>query len=256
MQTIMVYSEAGGVSKTTTSVSLAMVAAEQGHKVVLIDLDPRATTTKWIGVEPVGKGLHVGAILASEDNTAGYLQELAVPSGWHDNLRVLPSATSVSNREKDVADHAELRLKTSIEGVDADLVIIDCPNRQGGPLTQAALNASDQVIYAARPDTEGLEGFEGAQNTVRKFNQARAAIGAPVTLREAGIVVSGIETIPTRITTATVQDFEATGLLLYPLIPSRVIVKEARRTGEWYGNYDKGAPVVEAYAQLLKKVLA
>lgn len=32
-----------------------------------------------------------------------------MPSGWHPNLRVIPSARNVSNREADRADHAELR---------------------------------------------------------------------------------------------------------------------------------------------------
>ncbi|MFC6853881.1 ParA family protein [Aquipuribacter hungaricus] len=56
--------------------SLAMVAAEEGRDVVLVDLDPRAASTKWTGVEPTSKGLHVGAILADED-----------PAGWADEAR-------------------------------------------------------------------------------------------------------------------------------------------------------------------------
>jgi chromosome partitioning protein len=61
MQKIMVYSESGGVSKTTTAVSLAMTAALEGKRTVLIDLDPRgAATRSAIGlaskptVHPVG----------------------------------------------------------------------------------------------------------------------------------------------------------------------------------------------------------
>lgn len=112
MQTIMVYSESGGVSKTTTAVSLAMVAAESGRNVLLIDLDPRAATTKWTNVKPREDGLDVGAILADED-PEGWADELAVTSHWTPNLRVLPSSRSVSNREKDSSDHLEIRLRTS-----------------------------------------------------------------------------------------------------------------------------------------------
>jgi len=250
----MVYSEAGGVSKTTTAVSLAMSAALQGKKVVLIDLDPRAAATAWLDIEPVGQGLHVGAILGNED-VAGYAQDLAVQSNWNPNLRVIPSARSVSNREADRTDHAELRLAESLEGLDADVVVIDCANRQGGPLTLSALNASDTVIYAAKPDTDGREGYAGARETVQKFIASREKIGAPVKLKEAGIVVSGIQTIPTRIAKVSIAELEETGLLLQPIVPHRVIVQEARGVHAWYGDYEKGEVVAAAYAELARKVI-
>lgn len=255
MQVVMVYSEAGGVSKTTTAVSLAMTGALNGKRVVLIDLDPRAAATKWLNVEPVGEGLHVGAILASEDDVTGAARELAVQSTWHENLRVIPSARSVSNRESDRQEYAELRLAASLNGLDADLVVIDCPNRQGGPLTLSALNAADTVVYAGKPDVDGFDGVAGARQSVAKFIAARTAIGAPVKLREAGIVLSGIETIPSRISKVTIAEFEDTGMLLYPIVPQRVIVKEMRFAHEWYGNFSKGDIVVESYSELAKKVL-
>jgi chromosome partitioning protein len=71
MQTVMVYSESGGVSKTTTAVAIAMIAAAQGRRTVLVDLDPRAASTKWLDVTPSSEGLHVGAILGDDD-----------PQGW------------------------------------------------------------------------------------------------------------------------------------------------------------------------------
>ena len=254
MQVLMVYSEAGGVSKTTTAVSLAMTAAAAGKRVVLIDLDPRAAATKWLDVEPSGEGLHVGAILAAEDSTEGWAEALAVPSGWHDNLRVIPSARSLSNREADRTDHAELRLAASLIDLEADLVVIDCPNRQGGPLILSALNAADTVVYAAKPDTDGYDGFIGARESVHKFIAARKMMRAPVNLVEAGVIVSGIENIPSNISKHTLSRFDEEGTLLYPIVPQRVIVKEMRETHQWYGLYTKGDPVAAAYAALAEQV--
>lgn len=57
--------------------------------------------------------------------------ELAVPSGWHPNLRVIPSARNVSNREADRIDHAKLPLLISLTGLQADVVVIDCPQPPG-----------------------------------------------------------------------------------------------------------------------------
>ena len=256
MKTVMVYSESGGVTKTTTAVSVAMVAALEGQRVVLVDLDPRAAATKWTDVAPAQDGLHVGAILADED-PVGWAAEVAVPTRWHERLRVIPSARSVSNREADRADHAELRLKRALEGLDADLVVIDCPNRQGGPLTLAALNASDRVVYAATASPDGVDGVDGARRTVTQFHQHRQHLGAPITLHEAGIVVGGVrETIMSRFAVASLGDLRELGEVLVPLIPDRAIVQEVRVAGEWYGNYRKGEPVVAAYTEITKKVLA
>ncbi|SDI70581.1 CobQ/CobB/MinD/ParA nucleotide binding domain-containing protein [Arthrobacter subterraneus] len=255
MQTLMVYSESGGATKTTTAVSLAAVTAAQGREVVLIDLDPRAASSKWLDAQPKEDGLHVGAILGDPD-PVGWAEELAVPTDWFPTLRCVPSARNVSNREADRADHAELRLKTSLEGIQADLVIIDCPNRQGGPLTLSALNAADTIVYAAAPTVDGADGVDGARRSVEQFKLSRRRIGAPDNLTEAGIVVGAVqETIMSRIAVTSIDELRDTGLLLTPLVPHRTIVQEMRLTHEWYGQYRKGAPVVAAYTQLAEQVI-
>lgn len=251
----MVYSESGGASKTTSAVSLAATAAAQGKRVLLVDLDPRAAATKWLGVTPQEDWQHVGAILGDE-NPEGWANDLSIQSDWMPTLRVIPSARSVSNREADRADHAELRLRTSLIGVEADLVVLDCPNRQGGPLTLAALNAADTVVYAATATTDGVDGVAGAQRSVQHFIRSREMIGAPASLTEAGIIVGAVqETIMSRIATASIDQLRETGILLTPLVPHRTIVQEMRLTQEWYGTYRKGAPVVDAYKELAGKIL-
>jgi len=255
MQTVMVYSESGGVSKTTTAVSIATIAAQEGLRTVLVDLDPRAASTKWLDVEPSADGLHVGAILG-DDDPVGWADDLAIATTWSANLRVVPSARSVSNREADRADHAELRLRTSLEGIAADLVVIDCPNRQGGPLTLSALNAADTVVYAATASSDGVDGVAGARRTVQQFRHSRERINAPVSLQEAGIVIGGVrETIMSRPAVASIDELRETGMLLVPLVPERAIVQEVRLTGEWYGNYRKGAPVLDAYKAIVDQVI-
>lgn len=255
VQTVMAYSESGGASKTTTAVSLAATAAADGKKVLLIDLDPRAAATKWVGVEPAEDWQHVGAILGDE-NPEGWANDLSIESSWFPNLRIIPSARSVSNRESDRADHAELRLRTSLIGVDADLVILDCPNRQGGPLTLAALNAADTVVYAATATVDGVDGVHGARRSVQHFKRSRELIGAHANLHEAGIVVGAVqETIMSRIAANSIDQLRDTGMLLTPLVPHRTIVQEMRLTQEWYGEYRKGSPVVDAYRELAGKII-
>lgn len=256
MTVIIVYSEAGGVSKTTTAVSLATIAAKKGIPTLLVDLDPRAAATKWLQAEPQEDWQTIAAIIA-EPEPEGWANDLALPSNWSENLRVIPSDRSLSNREREHADHSELRLTTSLQDLPESLVIVDCPNRQGGMLTQNALAAADGVIYAATASQDGIDGVEGARESVEKFCRSRERIGAPVSIKELGIVAGAVpEPIMTRVARAALEDLEETGLLLSPVAPRRTIVDQARMTGLWYGDYEKGQPVVDAYTQIFDQIQA
>ena len=51
MYTIAVVNEKGGTGKTTTAVNLAAALGELQHKVLLVDLDGQAASSRWLGVE-------------------------------------------------------------------------------------------------------------------------------------------------------------------------------------------------------------
>lgn len=259
--TLMVYSEAGGVTKTTTAVSLAMCAALDGHQVLLVDLDPRGATTEWLRLQPEQRGWHSGAILA-DDNAGEWVGDLVLPSSWSPRLSAIPSARTLSTREEGAGDQSDLRLRRALAGLpgqlDVDLIVLDLPNRQGGPITRNALNAADAVVYAATLSPDGVAGVDGARTSVGRFRAGRREIGAPEQVVDAGIVAGAWRNpqIPTRVDKAGLARLEDTGLLLKPVVPHRSIVQECRAAGEWYGNYAKGTPVMEAYAELTKQVLA
>ena len=52
MKIITVANAAGSAGKTTTVVSLAAHLAERGRRVVVVDLDGQANSTRWFGLEP------------------------------------------------------------------------------------------------------------------------------------------------------------------------------------------------------------
>jgi len=51
-RTIAVANQKGGVAKTTTVHSLAVALADEGKKVLAVDLDPQASLTYAFGIDP------------------------------------------------------------------------------------------------------------------------------------------------------------------------------------------------------------
>ena len=47
MKKMIVMSQKGGVGKTTSTINLSVAAMKAGHNVVVIDLDPQASATRW-----------------------------------------------------------------------------------------------------------------------------------------------------------------------------------------------------------------
>jgi len=248
METMTVASEKGGVGKTTVTLGLAAELARRGVRVGVVDLDPRATATTWLGVE-VPEGEHIGAILGL-DEVDGAAADLALSTAWSPNVAIVPGSRDLAALETAPQEYGDLRLKRSLVGWDRDVVLIDSPNRQGGFLIRSALTASDRVVYTTTPDEDGRTGVEWARHNVARFRQL-----SPLNphLEEAGIIVTRwpdtIATIDARRAIEALRE-DANDLVLTPFVPERVIVRSARAGEVWWGDYSRGAPIVEAFSQL------
>ena len=64
MRSIAIVNQKGGCGKTTTVVSLAGCLASEGHRVLVIDMDPQAHATIGLGIDPESLDENLYEVLA------------------------------------------------------------------------------------------------------------------------------------------------------------------------------------------------
>lgn len=153
----------GGSAKTTTALYLAQYLALNGYRVLAVDLDPQASLSAMLGLQPefdLGEGDTIyGAIRyegrrpAREVVRKTYFDGLDLVPG---NLELMefehetPQALSRGLRPEGGMFFERLGRALDEVGADYDIVVIDCPP-QLGYLTLGALCAATALLVTIHP---------------------------------------------------------------------------------------------------------
>lgn len=169
----MIYSIAsqkGGTGKTSTTVSLAAGLARQGKKVLLIDIDSQANSSK----------VFIPNYLELKKNDtifATILERKPLPVRQTEvpGLDIVASHILLSNTDVELTtakDHREARLKQQLDKIrdHYDFIFVDCPPALSW-LTINAFTASDEVIVVVSPGYFELDSIVQITKTIEEVQE-------------------------------------------------------------------------------------
>ena len=246
---ISVVNQKGGVGKTTTSVNLASYLAQQGSKVLLVDLDPQANATTGIGLIQDEISYSIYDLIVGSAS----LEDVLTPSPF-ERLHVIPSNKGLAGAEVELVsvENREFRLKSLLTPLTGyyDYIVIDCPPSLS-LLTVNALACSTKVIVPVQCEYYALEGIA---NLVGTLNKVKDCLNP--NLEIAGIVLTMYDS-RTSLNRQVVQNVRAffKHLVFETVIPRNIRLSEAPSHGLPIALYNPSSKGAEAYSNLAREVM-
>jgi len=157
MVTVALYNLKGGVGKTASCVNFAFLAAQDGYKTLLWDIDPQGSASFYYQ----SKLKHKGGIKSLIEKDAD-LEEAILESNF-ENLNIIPADLSAKSFDVISAEmkSTKKRLKSVLQPLHKvyDFVFIDCPPGFS-VLSENIFHASDIVLMPIIPTTLSVRTYE------------------------------------------------------------------------------------------------
>ena len=251
MKIIAIANQKGGVGKTTTAVNLGCALAEQGLRVLLIDLDPQGNATSSFGLQEL-EGESLYEPLLGEASIADKVLPTRV-----ERVFIVPADLDLAGAEVEIArlDNHLTRLAETLAPLRADntfdFVLLDCPPSLGILMTNA-LAAADELLTPIQCEYFALEGLV---KIVRIIEQVRDS-GANDRLEIGGIVMTMFDS-RTNLSAQVVADVrDHFGERVYEtVIPRTVRLSEAPSFGKSILEYDSNGTGARAYRALAQEFI-
>ena len=245
---ISIASQKGGTGKTTTSVTLAAGLARTGKRVLLIDIDSQANSSKVLIPDYLA--------LRKEDTVYVTILErkpLPIRPTSITNLDIVPSHILVSNADLELTtakDHREARVKRELDKVkaDYDYVLFDCPPALSW-LTLNAFTASDRVLILVSPGYFELDSINQLAKTIREVQEFFNP-----DLRTLGILF--VMSDPTSNSKMSLQLLRQTysDNVLKTVIPRNTDIRDAHFSKQDIFAYSPHSTSAEAYRKLIEEL--
>jgi chromosome partitioning protein len=247
LQRVIVFAnQKGGVAKTTTTLNLGVAFKEQGHRVLVVDLDPQGNLTMSQGMNPdaIERSMFDVLVHRLPITEVIHQAEVDVAVSSIDLAGAELALSALIGRERALE-------KSLLEVRDRyDFVLIDTPPSLG-LLTINAFVAATGVIVPVQCEYLSLRGLVQLENTLAMVRENL----------NPDVKIEGI--LPTMFDSRTLHAREAVeileenfGDLVYRTrIRKTVRYAEAPVKGASIMKYDPSGPAAEAYRDLAKEVL-
>jgi chromosome partitioning protein len=236
----------GGVAKTTTALNLAVAFAEEGHRVLCVDMDPQGNLTMSQGIDPDGLEKSMYDVLVHRLSIREVIRkrEVDVACASIDLAGAEIAMSTMIGRER--------ALQKALVDVtdDYDFILVDTPPSLG-LLTINALTAADRVIVPVQCEYLSMRGLIQLQNTLSMIRENL----------NPDVEIGGI--LPTLVDARTLHAKEAIEILeenfgdrvFASRIKKTIRFAEAPVKGMSVLRYDPDGIAAHSYRQLAKEVL-
>lgn len=238
---LAVWSHAGGSGKSTISRDLAYEMARRGYKVLLIDADPQANLTLWVGYDPVAVPQEYTLLRLVQEGTLPEPLPVSFGSG-SPVLDLVPANTYLALAEIAIPSKPSgmLLLRGQLRAYREryDLILMDSPPSLGALAGLVAL-AGDGLVVPVETSAKGFQALKVALDVSRDYYQTLVSLG----FLEPGYPFVRL-VVPTRYDPRTLQDRQAQDLLrewLGDQVP--VAAGMAYRPAPYKGAIDAQLPV-------------
>lgn len=250
-----ISNQKGGVSKTTTTVNLAVGLQAKGKRVLVVDLDPQSSLTISLGFHHPDTLEHtISEKMLSIINDLDFDPKEGILS-HKEGIDLMPANITLAEMEMTIfhATTREYILKNYLEMLEDayDVVLLDC-SPSLGQVTLNALSCAHRLIIPIQAHFLSLKGmeqlFQTIQKTKRKLNRK---------LKISGILVSiaNMQTNFSREILEVMKEVYGEEIRIFSkAIPTSVRVVEASAEGVSIFAHDPKGKVADAYKSLVQEV--
>jgi len=249
----VVFNRKGGVGKSTITCNLAAIAASKGKNVLVVDLDPQANTTSYLGHD--GKDNVVGIAEFMEStitrNYRNFTSEDYIRTTSFENLSLISASYSLVDLEAKLeAKHKIYKLRDFLNKLqeEFDEIYIDTPPALNF-FTLSALIAADRCILPYDCDVFARDAMIDLMDELEEIIEDHNP-----ELEIEGVVVNQFQARANLPQQAVDELAKAKFKLLKPFISSSVKVKESHAQHTPLIYMDPRHKVTQEFVELYKTV--
>lgn len=177
---IALFNQSGGVGKSSLTMNLGYHLAQiKKNRVLLLDLDPQASLTTFMGLEPENEQQTIYQAVVGEENLHIHPELIYGMSFTPSNINL-----SAAELELVAALMREMRLKNALTPItdDYDYILIDCPPSLG-ILSVISLVAATHLLVPIQCQFKSFQGTDLLLKTIASLKK-----GANPALAIAGFI--------------------------------------------------------------------